>query len=120
MKTTPILLTLVSLSSVFAAAPDGEALYKQRCGICHEGKVQGRTPTRDEIAGRTPEFIYKAMFEGAMITQSAGLSAEEGRAIARYLTGKEFSSAVVTNVARCTGESCSFTNDRLGLERLGR
>ena len=103
MKTTSILLTLVSLSAAFAAAPDGEALYKQRCGICHDGKVQARTPARDEISNRTPEFVYKAMFEGAMMAQSAGLSAEEGRAIARYLTGKEFSAAVVTNVARCAG-----------------
>ncbi len=103
MKNTQILLTLVSLSTAFAAAPDGEALYKQRCGICHEGKVQGRTPTRDEISSRTPEFVYKAMFEGAMVTQSAGLSAEEGRAIAHYLTGMEFSSGVVSNVGRCSG-----------------
>jgi len=103
MKTTLVSLTLVSLSTAFAAAPDGEALYKQRCGICHDGKTQARTPSRDEIASRTPEFVYKAMFEGAMMAQSAGLSAEEGRAIARYLTGKEFSTVVVTNVARCAG-----------------
>ncbi len=38
-----------------------------------------------------------------MIAQSAGLSAEEGRAIAHYVTGKEFSASVVTNVARCSG-----------------
>src|ERR1700681_1585852 len=103
MKITLVLLTLVSLSTAFAAAPDGEALYKQRCAMCHDGKVQARTPARDEISGRTPHLVYKAMFEGAMMAQSAGLSAEEGRAIARYLTGKEFSSAVVTNVARCSG-----------------
>ncbi|HTA69344.1 MAG TPA: hypothetical protein VK776_13730, partial [Bryobacteraceae bacterium] len=73
MKNSSILLTLVSLSTAFAAAPDGDALYKERCGICHDGKVQGRTPARDEISSRTPEFVYKAMFEGAMIAQSAGL-----------------------------------------------
>src|ERR1700676_2796335 len=103
MKNTSILLTLVSLGTAWAAAPDGEALYKQRCGICHDGKVQGRTPTHEEIASRAPEFIYKAMFEGAMLAQSAGLSAEEGRSIARYLTGKECSTAVVSTVDRCPG-----------------
>src|ERR1700687_4084815 len=107
MKTT-ILLTLVSLSTAVAAAPDGEALYKERCGICHDGKVQARTVAREEISGRTPEFVSKAMFEGAMMAQSAGLSAEEGRAIARYLTGKEFSTAVVMNVARCSGNPPSI------------
>src|SRR5579885_1753981 len=77
----------------FAAPPDGAALYKQRCATCHDGAPQARTPSRSELAARTPEAIYKAMFEGAMVPQSAGLSAEEGRAIARYLTAKEFSSA---------------------------
>jgi polyvinyl alcohol dehydrogenase (cytochrome) len=33
------------------------------------------------------------MFEGAMQPQSAGLSEEEGRAIARFITAKEFSTA---------------------------
>ena len=103
MKTTQVVLSVISLTAAYAAAPDGEALYKQRCGICHDGKVQGRTPARDEIAGRTPELIYKAMFEGAMMAQSAGLSAEEGRAIARYLTGKEFSTTVAAKVGMCSG-----------------
>src|SRR5580704_982522 len=109
MKNTQLLLILVSLSTAFAAAPDGEALYKERCGTCHDGKVQGRTPTKEEIGSRSPEFIYKAMFEGAMMAQSAGLSAEEGRAIAHYLTGKEFSSSnVVSSVGRCAGNPPSI------------
>src|SRR5262249_14591604 len=41
-------------------------------------------------ARRTPESVYAAMFGGAMTPQATGLSPEEGRAIARYLTGKEF------------------------------
>ncbi|HEX4593343.1 MAG TPA: PQQ-binding-like beta-propeller repeat protein [Bryobacteraceae bacterium] len=105
MKITSILITTISLATAYAAAPDGEALYKQRCGICHDGKVQGRTPAREEIGSRTPESVYKVMFEGAMMTQSAGLSADEGRAIARYLTGKEFRTAVVSNVGRCPGNA---------------
>ena len=47
-------------------------------------------PPRQELNAQTPESIYRAMFEGAMVPQSAGLSGEEGRAIARFLTGKEF------------------------------
>jgi polyvinyl alcohol dehydrogenase (cytochrome) len=76
----------------WAAPPDGAALYKQRCATCHDGSAQPRMPSRSELAVRTPEDIYKTMFEGAMTQQSAGLTPEEGRAIARYLTGKEFSS----------------------------
>jgi polyvinyl alcohol dehydrogenase (cytochrome) len=48
-------------------------------------------PSHDELAAKAPEFVFQAMFEGAMITQAAGLTQDEGRAIARFITGKEFS-----------------------------
>ena len=81
-----------AIGSLWAADPDGAALYKAHCATCHEaGSVQGRIPKRDELAARTPESIFSAMFGGAMDIQAAGLTQDEGRAIARYLTGKEFS-----------------------------
>ena len=104
MKRSSAFLFAALCVSAFGAAPDGETLYKQRCGICHDGKPQPRMPgARDELSQRTPEFIYRAMFEGAMVPQSAGLSADEGRAIALYLTGKEFSKTTLdTKAGRCT------------------
>jgi polyvinyl alcohol dehydrogenase (cytochrome) len=94
-------LALVSVLAARAAAPDGEALYKQRCATCHDGKPQPRMPSHDELAGRTPESIYRAMFEGAMAPESAGLSADEGRAIARFLTGKEFGATAGATTGKC-------------------
>jgi len=87
-----------------AAPPDGGALYRERCGICHDGKPQARMPTRDELAARAPEAVLRAMLGGAMMVQSAGLSEEEGRAIARFVTGKEFGAAVALNnsVGHCS------------------
>jgi polyvinyl alcohol dehydrogenase (cytochrome) len=87
------ILIALSAVSTFAAAPDGAALYKARCAVCHEGKPQQHMPTHDELVSRTPEAVVKAMFEGAMQPQSAGLSDEEGRAIARFITAKEFSTS---------------------------
>src|ERR1051325_7564201 len=81
------------LPCLYAAPPDGAALYKSRCATCHDGKPQARMPLRDELAQKTPEFVYKTMFEGAMMVQASGLSAEEGRAIARFITGQEFSAS---------------------------
>lgn len=95
-------------SALWAAPPDGAALYKARCASCHDGKPQPRMPLREELTARTPETIYKAMFEGAMVPQSAGLSEEEGRAIARYITGKEFSTVLETMAGRCTTPAKSF------------
>src|SRR5439155_20927072 len=92
MSARTLLLAAVSLFAVLAAAPDGEALYKQRCATCHDGKPQPRMPSRQELSARVPESIYQAMFGGAMASQSAGLNSDEGRAIARFVTAKEFGS----------------------------
>lgn len=101
------LLLIAVAAPVFAAAPDGAALYKARCGTCHD-QVQPRMPSHEELASKTPEFIVSAM-QGVMAVQAAGLSEEEGRAIATYITGKEFAkSAAVSNAGRCSGPAPAF------------
>lgn len=103
-------LTLCALGSLWAADPDGAALYKAHCATCHEaGSVQGRIPKRDELAARTPESIFSAMFGGAMDIQAAGLTETEGRAIARFLTGKEFSTATETSAGMCSAPAKKFS-----------
>lgn len=81
------------VSSLWAAGPDGAALYQAHCATCHDnGTADARGPTRDQIAARSPEAIVNTMFEGVMLVQASGLTLEEGSAIARFITGKEFSS----------------------------
>ncbi len=104
------LLALVALGSLCAADPDGAALYKTRCAICHEATpALARTPKRDELAARTPESIVTAMFGGAMEIQASGLTQDEGRAIARYLTGKEFATVSDTIAGMCSGPAKEFS-----------
>src|SRR5438105_2042462 len=110
-----LLLAALFAIATRAAAPDGEALYKQRCGGCHDGRPQPRMPGRQELSARTPEAIYQAMFEGAMKPQSAGLSSDEGRAVARFLTAKEFGTRVV--VAALAGR-CSAAPGPLRLSAV--
>src|SRR5258708_39866462 len=88
-----ILLATLATTTLFAADPDGAALFKMRCAACHEGPPQERMPTRKELASRTPEAVMNAMFAGTMMVQAAGLTNEEGRAIARFVAGKEFAAA---------------------------
>ncbi len=95
MLSRRIVIALSAASACVAAPPDGAALYKARCAVCHDGKPQQHMPTHDELVSRTPEAIVKAMFEGAMQPQSAGLNEDEGRAIARFITAKEFSTPTV-------------------------
>lgn len=63
---------------------DGEALYRQRCAVCHE-HPQGNIPPRAIIARRSHADIVHALSRGAMRAQAAGLSEHDIEAVARYL-----------------------------------
>lgn len=103
------LLFAVACACLGAAPPDGAALYKARCAACHDGPPQARMPLHDELAAKTPEFVLDAMTNGAMIVQSSGLNEEEERAVARFLTGKEFSAASIQPTAgKCTTPAPKF------------
>ena len=104
------ILIVLSASACFAAAPDGAALYKARCATCHDGKPQLHMPSRDELVAKTPEVVFKAMTQGVMGPQAAGLDGDEVRAIARFITGKEFSTAPTAAIAgQCTAKPKPLT-----------
>jgi polyvinyl alcohol dehydrogenase (cytochrome) len=68
-----------------AAAPDGAALYAQRCAACHE-RTDSHAPPRSALASRSSTNIVMALMTGVMRPQAAGLSHEQVNAIAGYLT----------------------------------
>ena len=108
------------VNSLWAAEPDGAALYKARCASCHDnGSAESRIPKREEIAARSPEAILNTMFEGAMVVPASGLTLDEGRALARFVTGKEFSAFSNSNVpiTRCEAPAKKIS---LAAERLER
>ena len=90
-----ILFLLFAAEVSFAAEPDGAALFTSRCATCHQAQTDGRTPTRTEVAALAPETVANALLQGRMTTQAAGLSQEEVRAIAAYVTGKPVGFAAV-------------------------
>jgi polyvinyl alcohol dehydrogenase (cytochrome) len=70
-----------------ATSAEGEALYKQKCAVCHDNP-QDRIPPRFLIARRSAEDVMQTLTTGSMKQQASGLSAEQIKAIAIYLTGK--------------------------------
>lgn len=75
-------------------AQDGSELYAARCAACHEQvavDAERPPPRRDELAAMSPNSIYRAIMEGAMRLQGAGLSNEQMRSVAEYLTGEPVS-----------------------------
>ena len=72
-----------------APAPDGAALFKQRCASCHEAPdAASRAPSRAALGARTPNQIFDTLYQGSMAPVAAGLNRAEIDAIALYLTGK--------------------------------
>lgn len=67
---------------------EGEALYKQKCAVCHD-TPEDRIPPRFLIARRSAEDVMQTLTTGSMKQQATGLSAEQIKALAVYLTGKQ-------------------------------
>ncbi|MDB5495287.1 MAG: hypothetical protein JWP86_2624 [Phenylobacterium sp.] len=70
-----------------AAGPDGEALFNARCKACHDPAV-GRAPPRATLAVMPPTQIVEILTTGPMAPMATGLSPEDKRAIAAYLTAR--------------------------------
>jgi polyvinyl alcohol dehydrogenase (cytochrome) len=97
---------------VWGGPPDGAALYKERCATCHDNpQAQLRMPKREEIAARSPENVLAALTTGAMMTQAAGLTQDETRAIALYITGKNFGGIGDAMAGQCTAPLKKFAPD---------
>lgn len=71
------------------SAPDGAALFQQRCASCHDHpQAASRAPAKAILAARSPNAIFDTLTQGAMKPMAAGLGRAEIDAIALYLTGK--------------------------------
>src|SRR5580704_4240888 len=70
-------------------AADGAALYAQHCAACHD-HASGRIPPKVLISiTRSAEDVIDTLTLGVMRTQATGLSSEQIRSLAVYLTGKQ-------------------------------
>ncbi len=65
----------------------GEPIFKAKCAGCHEPAL-GRAPTRELLAGRSPEEVYDALTIGAMRTMAEGMTPAEIYGVVRFITGK--------------------------------
>src|SRR4029077_13162324 len=75
-----LILTITGLLQ----AQDGAALYKERCASCHDSP-QGRVPSIGTIRQMTGEAIYAALTNGAMKSQTSGLSTQEVISLLVYI-----------------------------------
>src|ERR1017187_6046578 len=80
MKTTCLgmFLCVVALN---AQAPDGEAIYKKQCALCHDNGAASRAPDRAALSQRTADSAMTSLTAGTMAAQGATLSDAEKRAV---------------------------------------
>jgi polyvinyl alcohol dehydrogenase (cytochrome) len=95
MKRLILVLAGAALFQQIAAAQDGAALYKQMCASCHEGGAD-RAPTREALRSMTAERVLAALESGAMVSVTSRRTAAERRAIAAFVTGKNFTGTLQT------------------------
>ena len=71
------------------ATAEGAALYASRCAACHDHATDRIPPKVLISVTRSPEDVIDTLTLGVMRTQATGLSAEQIKNLAFYLTGKQ-------------------------------
>jgi polyvinyl alcohol dehydrogenase (cytochrome) len=75
-----------------AVARHGSEIYAQRCASCHDVGAGG-APEKQILTFLAPESIHRALTQGVMRPMAAGLSDEDVKSVAEFLSGKRFSAA---------------------------
>lgn len=86
-------------SAPASASAEGEAIYKQRCAMCHDS-AQDRVPPLFLIRRRSAEDVIQTLTDGAMKQQASGLTADQVRNLAIHLTGKNPGSPLKADLER--------------------
>lgn len=94
----PWVLATLWATSASAAPSDGASLFAGQCAACH-GAEAGDAPAKSTLTQKAPDEVVRALTTGSMQYMAAGLSPEDIRAIAAYLTGKTPSTATAPAAA---------------------
>ncbi|MDB5396444.1 MAG: pvadh, partial [Rhodospirillales bacterium] len=78
----------------------GKALFAERCSGCHDQK-ESRAPATAYLSTRLPSEIIYTLTKGEMVNQAAGLSADDVKSLARFLTGREIDTEAPVDANMC-------------------
>ena len=92
----------------------GAAVFAERCAACHNGAVP-KAPHLFWLEMMSPQAILRALDGGVMQAQAAGLSAEQKRHVAEYITREPADGPERTANAAptCSGDSAQFNLTRV-------
>jgi polyvinyl alcohol dehydrogenase (cytochrome) len=83
-----------------AFGDDGSAVYQKRCAGCHDNGV-GRAPSTAALKQMSPETVQTALTTGIMSIQGIVMNNDEIRAVATFVTGKQFGGDALPKQAFC-------------------
>ena len=91
-----------------AAQTPGGQLYRDVCAACHDAGLE-RAPQLMALQDMTPEAIHRALLQGAMREQGAGLTSEQRVAVSEYIAGRKLGSSSDRNALNmCSGAAARF------------
>lgn len=107
LRAAAAVVALFALSSVSQPAradvdPAAKALFEERCSGCHKPTPQGRAPATPYLATRLPSEIFYTLSKGEMREQAAGLTPDQMRSLAIFLTGRPMDPERDPNANHCT------------------
>jgi polyvinyl alcohol dehydrogenase (cytochrome) len=80
-------LGLFSTPAAFAGPAEGAGLYEARCAMCHATALNNAPPI-EKMASLEPAAVVEKLTTGTMQVMASGLSDQDKRDIAVYLTKK--------------------------------
>ena len=90
MKLTSIAvlgLGLVAAPAALAGPAEGAGLYEARCNLCHATALNNAPPI-EKMASLEPAAVIEKLTTGTMSVMASGLTEQDKRDIAVYLTKK--------------------------------
>jgi polyvinyl alcohol dehydrogenase (cytochrome) len=86
----------------------GFAIFQVQCTGCHGNPAAaGRAPDPATLRQMPPERIYAALTSGSMKVAAAGLTDEQKRHVAQFMSGRPLGSAAAGDVKQMTGRCAS-------------
>ena len=113
IRVTPYITGLVLAACLLAArasaqaAPDGTALFKEHCSMCHiSGDAKGnQAPQIAVLAQKTQEEILQALESGPMVIYGNRMSEAQRHAVAAFLTSKVATGPAASQANLCKSAS---------------
>lgn len=81
-------------------APSGQAIYEQRCAVCHGGAVE-TAPALSVLESMNADDLEYALTQGVMSVQGSSLTEEERARVIEYLAAEEIDHEAWIDDIRC-------------------